>query len=209
MNKHRFIVSAIDTNMGKTIVSAILAEALSAMYWKPIQSGDLENSDSKKIAALTEGVSIIPETIKLKLAASPHLSAKEEGIKLTREQFSLPFTEGNLIVEGAGGLLVPLNDDGLLLADLFKDWHLPVILVCRNYLGSINHTLLSLEVLKQRSIPIAGLIYVGDAHEPSESIISKIGKIPTLARILLVKTPDKHFVKKEALRLKPILDNLR
>lgn len=209
MNKRRYIVSAIDTNMGKTIVSAILAEALSAMYWKPIQSGDLENSDSKKIAALTEGVSIIPEAIKLKLAASPHLSAKEEGIKLTREQFSLPLTEGNLIVEGAGGLLVPLNDDGFLLVELFKDWQLPVILICRNYLGSINHTLLSIEALKQRTIPIAGLIYVGDAHEPSESIIAKIGKVPTLARIPFVSNPDKEFVKKEAQRLKPILDNLR
>lgn len=208
MSGQKFIVSAIDTNIGKTLVSAILCEALGAIYWKPIQSGDLEHSDSMKVAELTEGVTILPEAVRLQLAASPHLSAKQEGINILRSQFYLPDSIGSLIIEGAGGVYVPLNEDGLLLADLFQDWQLPVIIVCRHYLGSINHTLLTISALKQRAIPIGGLIYIGEEHKPSESIIFTITGIPTIARIPLVNNPDRNFVKQEAQRLRPTLIKL-
>ena len=132
----QFIITGIGTDIGKTVISAILAEALNANYWKPIQAGDLENSDSIKIKKLcSDNVKIIPELFKLSNPLSPHAAAKIDEIKITLDQLNLPSIEENLIIEGAGGIMVPLNDEGLLLIDLIELWKIPVIVISKNYLG--------------------------------------------------------------------------
>lgn len=171
----KIVVVGIGTDVGKTIVSSILVQHLKAAYWKPVQAGDIENSDSIKINRLTSfGIRIIPEKWRLKTAASPHKSAHLENITIQKSDFEIPDCEGNLVIETAGGLMVPVNQDGLLFIDIIEKWNLPVVLVSRNYLGSINHTLLSINLLKQRDIPIFAVIYNGMEDEFSESIVKKI-----------------------------------
>jgi len=168
----RFVVAGIGTNVGKTIVSAVLTEAFSAVYWKPVQAGDLEQSDSVKVRNLCgPQCSVLDERFRLNTPASPHLAAELDGLMITAADFELPvITDANMVIETAGGLMVPLNDDGLLYIDILEQWQLPVFLVSRHYLGSINHTLLSVYALKQRNIPLAGLIISGDRHAPSERV---------------------------------------
>lgn len=197
--KQQYFVSGIGTEVGKTIVSAILVQALKADYWKPIQSGDLDNSDSQLIEKLTKnsGTKIHPETHRLKTPASPHYSAAVDGVSIQLDQFQLPKTNNNLIVEGAGGLIVPLNDKDSML-DLIEQLKLPVILVANFYLGSINHSLLSLEVLKQRNISIHSVIFNGDTTVSSRDIIKKMSgdfveryiEIPRLNEISLASTNE-------------------
>lgn len=194
----KFVICGIGTNIGKTIVSAILAEHLKASYWKPIQSGDLNNSDSKKIGDLTENVTVIPERFRLTQAFSPHFSAEMDGVNIEIDDLEIPNIEGNLIIEGAGGVMVPINSHGLTFIDVFQKWQLPVIIVSKHYLGSINHTLMTLEALKHRKIEIAGIIFVGDENKSSEDIILRIGKVKMLARIPLVKEIDKDFIIRQA-----------
>lgn len=202
----RIVISGIDTNIGKTVVSAILAEAIGASYWKPIQAGDLHQSDSMCVAALTESVTILPEAVRLKKPASPHFAAKEEGIHLNEELFQIPDVPGALIIEGAGGLMVPINEQGFLFANLFKTWNVPVIVVSRHYLGSINHTLLTLSTLRSLEIPVEGIIYIGAEHEPSESIIETYSGIPTITHIPQCEVVDKAFVMHEAGRVRHLLN---
>ncbi len=168
----RYFVTAIDTDAGKTMVSAILCQYLKADYWKPVQSGDLDNSDSHKIERLTyrKETTIHPETYQLNIPASPHFSAEEDGVEIKLETFKLPTQEQPLIVEGAGGLLVPLNNEQTLF-DLMIQLKLPVILVIRHYLGSINHSLLSIEHLKKSGLEIAAVIINGRPTPSSTSII--------------------------------------
>ncbi|MCA6079104.1 dethiobiotin synthase [Fulvivirga sedimenti] len=176
----QFFVSAIGTDSGKTLISAILARHLNADYWKPIQAGDPR--DSEEVARLTGNtLTIHPERYHLKLPASPHLAAKEEGITISLNDFELPST-GNLIVEGAGGLMVPLNDDDLVI-DLPLKWNMPIILVCNIYLGSINHSLLSIEYLKNRNANVAGIIFNGPETRSTESIIEQKCPWPVLLRV--------------------------
>jgi dethiobiotin synthetase len=166
----RFVVAGIGTNVGKTVVSAVLAELFAAAYWKPVQAGDLEDSDSMKIQRWCgPDRPVLKERFRLNTPASPHLAAALDGTTISAEDLSLPPNDP-LIVETAGGLMVPLNDDGLLYLDVIGHWQLPVFLVTRHYLGSINHTLLSLYALKQRGIPVEALIVSGNEHEPSERI---------------------------------------
>ena len=149
----QFIITGIGTDIGKTVVSAIITQTLDAVYWKPIQAGELENSDSLKVQNwTTDSVIILPEKFRLSQPMSPHAAAEIDGVEITKEAFQLPLVERNLVVEGAGGLMVPLNNKGLLLIDLFVGWNLPVIVVSRHYVGSINHTLLTVEALKNRKI---------------------------------------------------------
>lgn len=186
MQPKKFFVSGISTEVGKTLCSAILVKALDADYWKPVQSGDLHQTDSMKVAAWN-GLSLPhprfhPETHRLTEPMSPHASAAIDGVHIKRSDFQIPTTDKTLIVEGAGGLMVPLNEEDTLL-DLMRDLQIPVILVSRNYLGSINHTLLSIAQLRQAGIPIAGIVFNGPSTPSTESVILKMTKVPLLFHI--------------------------
>lgn len=187
MKIQQLFVTGIGTGVGKTVVSAVLTEHLKADYWKPIQSGDLEQSDSLTVQNLaSKEIRFHPEKFRLKLAASPHKSAKKENIKIHLNDFELPKTDNHLIVEGAGGLYVPLNDF-TYMTDLIKKLKLPVVLVANDYLGCINHTLLSLESLSKQEIEVQYFVFNGDFDEDTESAIRnyldskiKIIQIPTI-----------------------------
>ncbi|SFH25817.1 dethiobiotin synthase [Pedobacter insulae] len=189
MNESYF-VTGIGTGIGKTIASAVLTEKLQADYWKPIQSGDLEQSDSLMVKnLLSNSKSVIhPEQYRLNYPLSPHLSAELDGVKLALKDFKLPETSNRLIVEGAGGLMVPINDQHLIL-DLIKELNLPVILISQSYLGSINHTLLTINTLKQHQILIKGIIFNGEPNKESEKYIlnytavNNLGYIPQLTSL--------------------------
>ncbi|TCC90515.1 dethiobiotin synthase [Pedobacter frigiditerrae] len=191
----KYFITGIGTGIGKTIVSAILIEKLNADYWKPIQSGDLSQSDSLAIESLisNEKTKIHPETYRLNNPLSPHLSAKLDGIEIALNQFILPDTDNNLIVEGAGGLMVPLNNKELIL-DLIKYLNLEVILISQNYLGSINHTLLTINTLRQHNICIKGIIFNGEANSESESYILNYTQINHLGNIPTLKNLDKTSI---------------
>ena len=178
-----FFISGTDTNVGKTIVSAILAEKLKADYWKPVQAGN-EQTDSNTVKLLISNAKtkIHPECYSLKTPASPHYAAQLENILISPDDLKIPETDNHLIIEGAGGIMVPLNNEKTFL-DVFKQWNLPVILVSRHYLGSINHTLLSIDILKQVDIPIKGIIFVGEENKPTETVIENISGINILGRI--------------------------
>lgn len=190
MKKEQFFVTGIDTEVGKTVISAMLTEALEADYWKPIQSGDLHDTDTDKVKnwVTNSKTKFWKEAYAFKTPASPHYSAALEDVEINLNQIVLPQTENNLVVEGAGGLMVPLNDRFLII-DLIKRLGLPVVLVSRNYLGSINHTLLSIKMLQESNILIKGLVFNGDATPATEDYILKytgvkcLGKIPKLSQL--------------------------
>jgi len=171
-NTPPIFVTGIGTDVGKTVVSAILVESLKADYWKPIQSGDLDNSDTMKVQALISNPvsKFHPEAYRLTQPFSPHKSAALDKITIDIDLINIPQTENQLIIEGAGGLMVPLNNKHFVV-DLIQKFDAEVILVVKQYLGSINHTLLSLELLKQKKIKVRALIFNGDRDEYSESII--------------------------------------
>ncbi|GAB5416401.1 MAG: dethiobiotin synthase [Crocinitomicaceae bacterium] len=195
----KYIITGIGTEVGKTVVSAIVSEALRANYWKPVQAGDLDFSDSMKVEKWTENVQVLEERFRLKTPMSPHAAAEIDGVQIDSLDFVLPNVDP-LIVEGAGGLMVPLNQNGLTYLDVFQKFNLPVILVSRHYLGSINHTLMSVELLKQRNIPIKGIIFVGDEHPTTESIILKSTDLPMIIRIPMTDEVNKEFVQEQANR---------
>jgi dethiobiotin synthetase len=194
--KHAFFVSGIGTDVGKTIVSSILCEFLFANYWKPVQSGELDNTDSMKVKRLVsfETFQYFPEKIRLTQPLSPHVSAKLDGVHIEASNFTLPDFTGNLIVEGAGGLMVPINENGLLYCDLAAEWNFPTILISRHYLGSINHTLMSIETLRNRNIPILGIIYVGDELPMTEEVIFTKTQIPTLFHVPIFENLSKKTI---------------
>jgi dethiobiotin synthetase len=194
----KLVVTGIGTDVGKTVVSSILAEALKASYWKPVQAGDLDNSDSIKVDRYTENVTILPEAFKLTEPMSPHAAAEIDGISISSSDISIPNVEGNLVIEGAGGLMVPINSNGLTYADLFEKWKLPTVVVSRHYLGSINHTLMTIEVLKSRGVEIAGLIFVGEENKGTESIILKTTGVKMIARIPIADEVNEEFIKSQA-----------
>jgi len=202
--KHAFFVSGIGTDVGKTIVCSVLCELLYANYWKPVQSGELNNTDSMKVERLVnfETFQYFPEKFRLTHPLSPHVSAKLDGIQIEATDFTFPEFTGNLIVEGAGGLMVPINEKGLLYCDLATEWKTPTILVSRHYLGSINHTLMSIETLRNRNIPILGIIYVGDELPLTEEIIFTKTQIPTLFHVPIFENLSKEIVSKYASQLR-------
>jgi dethiobiotin synthetase len=176
----RLVVSGTDTGIGKTVLAGAIAQATGAAYWKPIQAGLDEASDSERVAAL--GVRTLPEAYRLATPCSPHWAAEIDGVTLEDAALALPAGEPDLVVEGAGGVVVPIRDD-LLYADLFARWGLPVVLAARTALGTINHTLLSIEALRSRGVPILGVAFVGEAIENTEATIARIGKIKRLGRL--------------------------
>jgi dethiobiotin synthetase len=193
-NKPLFI-TGIGTGIGKTFVSAVLTEKLRADYWKPLQSGDLDNSDTMKVNSLVSNTKSVfhPEVYRLTQPFSPHKSAGIDGIAIEKEKFILPETDNQLIIEGAGGLMVPLNDR-LLMVDLVQQLGADAILVSQNYLGSINHTLLSAAILKQYNINITGIIFNGKTDADSESYILKYTGLKLLGRIPEYDLIDKKTV---------------
>lgn len=179
-----YFVSGIGTGVGKTFVSAVIAEHLKAHYWKPIQAGLDDGTDAAVISNLLGDPSrIIPERFLFKMPASPHLAAKAENIEINFGDFALPKIDAPLVVEGAGGLMVPLNEQGDLMIDLIAHLNLPVIVVVQPYLGAINHCLLSIEALRSRHIAIAGLVINGDDPLHNEAIICRITGLPVILRI--------------------------
>ena len=191
-----YFITGIGTDVGKTVVSSILCELLHATYWKPIQSGDLQNSDSKKIQQwLNNTVEIIQEAYLFSEALSPHVASKIDGVSINPAMLNLPKTAGNLIVEGAGGWLVPINESGITFADLAEQWNIPIILVSRHYLGSINHTLLTIESIKARNMTIHGIIYVGEPLPDTCEIIEKITGVKTLFSVPLFDKVDTDTIK--------------
>ncbi|OCX53838.1 dethiobiotin synthase [Mucilaginibacter sp. PPCGB 2223] len=189
MAKRPIFITGIGTGIGKTIVSAILVEKLKADYWKPVQSGDLDNSDTLLVKSLISNpVSRFhPEAYRLTQPFSPHKSAALDGIEIDPQKIIIPETDNQLIIEGAGGLMVPLNDRFLMI-DLIQQLNAEVVLVSQNYLGSINHTLLSTEALKQRGIPIKAIIFNGDSDGWSEDVIRKqsVAQFINIPRIAVI-----------------------
>ena len=180
-----FFVTGTDTGIGKTVVSAILMLGLSAHYWKPVQSGTDALSDSEFMLGLGIDHSyILPERYRLSQPLSPHLAARLDGLTISLNDFCLPDTSkmNHLIVEGAGGLMVPLNDQDKII-DLIVHLNLPVLLVARSCLGTINHTLLSLEAIRRHSLDIIGVVMTGDKNEENRKAIERFGNVDVIAEI--------------------------
>lgn len=179
----KLFITGISTDVGKTIASAIITEALEADYWKPIQAGDLENSDSHKIKAyISNDTTVIHEnSYQLNTPASPHHAAVLDGITIDLQQITEPKTKNHLVIEGAGGIFVPMNDNDCVVDLIQKDYK--VIVVSKHYLGSINHTLLTIEALQNRKIKVAGIVFSGNENKSSEEIILKKTGVKFIGRI--------------------------
>lgn len=198
----KLFITGIGTEIGKTVCSAILVQYFKADYWKPVQSGDLHYTDRNKIETWTEHTFCHSETYRLQLAASPHQSARAENIEINLDDFQLPETQNSLIVEGAGGLMVPLSDH-IFMIDLIKKLKLPAALVVRNYLGCINHTLLSIMALRQKNIILEYVIFNGEFPEDTERVISKfITKETKIIKIPEIESTNKEQIINTAKQLK-------
>lgn len=191
------VVAGIGTGIGKTIISSVLVEALQADYWKPIQAGDLEESDTVKVNALVSNSKSVfhAESYRLETPMSPHAAANIDGVEIRLDRLQIPATENKLIIELAGGLMVPLNSKELNI-DLLKKWKAPVILISRNYLGSINHTLLSLDLLKNNKVEVLGIIFNGPENNSSEQFILNYSQVKCIGKIPEIKEISKEEIKK-------------
>lgn len=197
-----WFITGISTEVGKTIVSAIVTEALKADYWKPIQAGDLDNSDTHKVKALVSNSKTVfhPNAFTLNTPMSPHAAAEIDQVEIKAAEIKRPETKNTLVIEGAGGILVPLNKTETI-ADLIQPED-KVIIVSRHYLGSINHTLLTAEALKNRGLSCAGIIFSGKEHPTTESIIQEMTQLPVIGRIDEEAFFDKEMIKKYAEKFK-------
>ena len=203
-----FFITGISTEVGKTVAAAIITEALQADYWKPIQAGDLDNSDTHKVKrlVLNDISQYHDNAFALNTPMSPHASAKMDNITISANKIKRPKTKNTLVIEGAGGVLVPINDTetvAQLIAPTDK-----VIIVSRHYLGSINHTLMTVEVLKARELYIAGILFSGDEHPTTEAIIAKMSQVPIIGRIDEEPYIDANVVSEYADRLREKLLSL-
>jgi dethiobiotin synthetase len=194
-----YFVTAIDTDSGKTLISAILCEALGYDYWKPIQAG--QPKDSEMIKQLTPNTVIHPESYLLKTPASPHAAAKIDDLIIESEKIVLPTTQKSLIIEGAGGCLVPLNNSDFVI-DLVPKFNAKIILVADLYLGSINHTLLTVKLLQARKYAVKGIIFNGLSNPESEQIILHHSQYPCLLRVTKESSITSDTIKKYALQIK-------
>jgi dethiobiotin synthetase len=194
----QFFVTGIGTGIGKTLVSAIIAKALNADYWKPVQAGYENGTDSEWIKSILRNSTVHPEVYKLRLAASPHIAAREEGVSISLQKITekIPSKNRNLIIEGPGGLMVPLNEREFV-ADLIKALSVKVILVSRNYLGSINHSLMTSELCKQKDIPVIGWVFNDQYLSYEQEIISWSG-IPGIGSVPFCEGLNDLFVEKQA-----------
>lgn len=200
----QLIVAGIGTEIGKTVASAVLVEALKADYWKLIQSGELANSDTDVVRSLISNSTsrFHPEAYRLTQPMSPHAAAELDGVTIELANINLPQTNNGLVVELAGGLMVPLNKHDLNI-DLVKQLGLSVVLVSRNYLGSINHTLLSVEACRSREIPLLGILFNGLTVEATETFILNYTGLPCLGRIGQEERMNKEVIRKYATSFLP------
>lgn len=178
----RYIVTGTDTDVGKTVFAAGLAQALRAHYWKPVQAGLEGETDSEAVARLAPDARVLPEVYRLTTPCSPHEAARVDQVEIADQALTLPDVEGPLVVEGAGGALVPYRED-LLAADLFARWNLPAIVVARTTLGTISHTLMSIEALRSRGVAVAGVALIGEEEPVAEGAITRIGQVAHLGRL--------------------------
>lgn len=202
----RLFVTGIGTEVGKTVISAILTEALEADYWKPVQAGDLDYSDTHKVKDLVSNSKSVfhSETHVLNHPMSPHAAAERDGVEISLNDFKIPHTDNNLVIEGAGGLMVPLNRRDCII-DLIEGLGVEAVLVSRNYLGSINHTLLSVEALKSRGIAIKGIIFNDVENAETESVILEMTGLQCLGRVGMIEDLSKESVAKCAENFKGVL----
>ena len=193
----KIFVTGIGTDVGKTVVSAIIVEALKADYWKPVQSGTYYTTDSEKIKLLTSYTQTVihPEAYRLKEHKSPHEAAEAEGVHIDMAKINLPQTNNTLVIEGAGGVMVPLNGKEFII-DLIQKFEAETIVVIQNYLGSINHSLLTIDALKHRGVKIIGLVFNGPPHEPSKEIILNYSKLPFITWIAKESEMNKSVIEK-------------
>ena len=201
----RIFVTSIDTNVGKTVCSSILCAGLGYDYWKPVQCGDLDFSDSMKVKSYSPLTKVHAESFQLNAPMSPHEAAKLENMDISINDFKLPKSE-DLIIEGAGGVMVPLNYKGNMIVELASIFEAKVIIVFKNYLGSINHTLLTIDKVKSVGLDIFGLLVVGDEVTSSERIIEDATQMNIIARIPIVDRVNQKWVKEQGLKVKNKLD---
>ena len=193
----KIFITGISTDVGKTIASAIVTEALEADYWKPIQAGELDNCDTNKVKQLVSNLksNFFPNSFSLNTPMSPHAAAEIDDIQIKLSNIKEPKTKNNLVIEGAGGLLVPFNNKQTVFDLIKPDYN--VIVVSRHYLGSINHTLLTVNLLKEKGFNVS-IIFSGDEHPTTEDIIQKMTKIPVIGRIDEEPYFDKNVIKEYA-----------
>lgn len=195
----RYVITGTDTDVGKTVVAAGLAATLRAHYWKPIQAGLGVHEDSRIVAELGRSTvkSVLPEAYRLTTPCSPHESARIDGVQIELAKLRIPEVRGSLVIEGAGGISVPVSER-LLMLDLFAEWCLPTILVARTALGTINHSLLSINALRGRGLVVAGVIFVGDTNPASEEAVTRMGAVRHLGRLPWLD-PLNHDTLREAI----------
>ena len=193
---HAIVVTATDTDVGKTVFAAGLTRAIDGCYWKPVQAGLEDGTDSDTVRRLSglPANRILPEAYRLNTPASPHHAAAIDNVVIEPSLLDLPQSDRRIVVEGAGGLLVPLAG-GLLFADVFARWRFETVIVARTTLGTINHSLLTIEALRARNVPILGIAFVGDPHEESEHAISSIGGVKRLGRLPWLDPLDAETLK--------------
>ncbi|MBK0369440.1 dethiobiotin synthase [Flavobacterium agrisoli] len=204
----KLFITGISTDVGKTITSAILVEALEADYWKPIQSGDLDFDDTQKVKSRISNTKSIfhPNSYALQTPASPHLAAEIDGVAIDINQIQPPKTENHLVIEGAGGLFVPLNNSEFIIDLIQPDYK--VIVVSRHYLGSINHTILTVKALQSRGLDVAGIVFSGDENKSTESFILNSTQIKCIGRIDEEPYFDQNVIKEYADLFRDSLLNL-
>lgn len=204
----KVFVTGIGTGVGKTVVATVLAEALHADYWKPIQTGDAEGNDSDLVKSLLHdgNIKVHTEAYRFAFPSSPHYAAQLESTAIDIQRILIPQTQHKLVIEGAGGLFVPLNEKETM-ADLVTLLNAPIILVVNNYLGSINHTLLTLEAIQRRNMRIAGIIFNGDNYLDNEEIIQKFTTVPVIGKVNSLKQVTRESILPEGLNLRQSLLN--
>ncbi|MFS4468796.1 dethiobiotin synthase [Maribacter sp. 2210JD10-5] len=203
----KIFVTGISTEVGKTITSAIITEALQADYWKPVQAGELENTDPDKVKKLISNTKTVihPSSYELRSPMSPHAAAEVDGERIDRFHIKEPHTENHLVIEGAGGLLVPLNEEDTILDIIHPSYK--IIVVSRHYLGSINHTLLTINLLKQKGYDVS-VLFSGDVNPHTENIILHKTGVSLIGRIDEEEKFDKAVIKKYADKFRHILESL-
>lgn len=192
-------VTGISTDVGKTVVSSILVEAFKADYWKPVQAGNITTTDSVKVQRMisNEQTKIHPEAYSFKKSMSPHAAAEHEGVSIELANINLPQCNNTLVIEGAGGLMVPLNNKEFMI-DMIKKFDSEIVLVIQNYLGSINHSLLSIDAIKFRNLKILGLVFNGISHKLSEDIILEYSGLKCLGRVSKEREFNKEVISRYA-----------
>ncbi len=203
----KIFVTGISTEVGKTLASAIITEALQADYWKPVQAGDLDHTDSHKVASLISNIKTIihPSSYELKTPMSPHAAAEVDGIRIDRFHINEPKTDNHLVIEGAGGILVPLNEEDTMFDIIMPSYK--VVVVSRHYLGSINHSLLTINWLQQKGYDVS-VLFSGDANPHTENIILHKTGVSLIGRIDEESHFDKTVIKRYAEKFKHILETL-